>query len=73
MQRDAVCGKDLRHEPYVFSVEHRGERYSFCSLPCRRAFEAQPEQYARPALARAFGRFLAFLRSEDREGGGTCC
>lgn len=73
MLSDAVCGRDLRGEQYAFSLDYQGERYAFCSMKCRRAFEAAPKKYARPALARAVSRFVAFLKSAKREGGGRCC
>lgn len=71
--RDVICGQDLSREPYVFRLDYKGDTYAFCSLRCRRVFEAEPEKYARPVLARALGRFVGFLKSQGDEGAGKCC
>jgi YHS domain-containing protein len=43
---DPVCGMNVREQSAIFSAEHDGETYRFCSEACRSKFEADPEQYA---------------------------
>ncbi len=71
--RDVVCGKELRDEPYVFSTDYKGDRYTFCSVQCKRTFEAEPQRYARSGLARTMARLVGFFRSPSRDDGGSCC
>lgn len=74
MGHDIVCGQDLSRELYVFSQDYNGESYAFCSMKCRRAFAGEPQRYARGiTLATMLGRFVHFLKAEDRETGGGCC
>jgi toluene monooxygenase system protein A len=51
------------------TIQHRGERYVFCSAVCRSLFEREPERYAghkdvvkRVLAGEAPGNLLAFLR-----------
>lgn len=73
MIRDPVCGADVTHEQYVFCLEYKGDKYCFCSVQCRRRFETEPKDYARPALARAVGRVIRWLKAEQGDGVGTRC
>ncbi len=69
---DVVCKHDVSREPYVFSFDYKGETYRFCSMRCRRLFEATPGAYAR-ALPRLWRQLVRFFRAEDKESGHSCC
>jgi len=43
--KDSVCGMDVREEDAAGVSEYRGRRYFFCSIPCKKAFDADPERY----------------------------
>lgn len=40
---DPVC--NMRIEPGVFTSEHNGKAYYFCSDYCKTQFDADPSQY----------------------------
>jgi len=42
---DPVCGMDLQSRSEVFTSEHEGKTYRFCSEACRSKFEQSPQQY----------------------------
>jgi trehalose synthase len=44
--RDPVCGMQVRSDR-ALSLEHRGERYYFCSESCRHQFAQVPERFLR--------------------------
>jgi trehalose synthase len=44
--RDPVCGMQVRSDR-ALSLEHRGERYYFCSESCRHQFSQVPERFLR--------------------------
>lgn len=43
---DAVCGMTFEEAKAVGTIMYLGEAYYFCSEPCRRQFQAEPERYA---------------------------
>jgi len=43
--KDPVCGMDVREEDAVGISDFRGQRYFFCSLACKKAFDEDPEKY----------------------------
>ena len=51
MQRDPVC--DMEVDPAISSLksEFQGQTYYFCSLACKQAFDANPQEYANKAKA----------------------
>jgi xanthine dehydrogenase accessory factor len=49
---DPVCGMMVEVASARHVVEHGGERYYFCCLGCKRAFEKEPEKYAAQVSAR---------------------
>ena len=52
--RDPVCGMDVTPESAAGQSEYNGNTYYFCSVGCKKAFDAQPEKYlgqAAPAHA----------------------
>jgi YHS domain-containing protein len=48
MQRDPVCGMELRPGQEEASVNYQGRGYHFCSVECRQIFEQDPQRYASP-------------------------
>ncbi len=42
---DPVCGMEVDRATTKYTSEYRGQRYFFCSLMCRKAFEDDPERY----------------------------
>jgi len=44
-ESDPVCGADLNGMT-LFSAEHEGHTYHFCSSECQAAFKAHPERFA---------------------------
>jgi len=46
MVRDPVCGAAVDPAGAGAMVEHRGERYYFCSAACREVFSAEPSRYS---------------------------
>ena len=51
VERDPVCGMELRPGQEEASVVYKGQAYHFCSVECRRMFEQNPEQYLGAARA----------------------
>ena len=45
--RDPVCGMELEERDVRFASDYQGRTYSFCSLSCKKRFDANPEQYLR--------------------------
>jgi YHS domain-containing protein len=45
MARDPVCGMDVAEEAPAATSEYLGQTYYFCSLGCKKAFDADPEKY----------------------------
>ena len=50
MLRDPVCGKRIHRNHAHAHVEYERVIYYLCCPLCQAAFEAAPEQYARPEL-----------------------
>ena len=48
MERDPVCGMELKPGQEAASLNYRGRGYHFCSVECRQAFEQDPKRYAPP-------------------------
>lgn len=44
---DPVCGVEIDAEKAVAVLEFDGQLQHFCSLECRRLFEAHPDHYVR--------------------------
>jgi YHS domain-containing protein len=47
MPRDPVCGKEVEHRTAFATADYVQARYYFCSEECSRAFEGDPDGYAR--------------------------
>lgn len=43
--RDPVCGMEVDPQRAPGTTLYRGRRFYFCSEPCKRAFDADPERY----------------------------
>jgi len=45
MAIDPVCGMDVDEKDAAGKSEYKGQTYYFCSLGCKKAFDADPEKY----------------------------
>ncbi len=45
MAKDPVCGMEVDPSTAQHTSEYQGQTYYFCSPGCKRAFEAEPQQY----------------------------
>lgn len=43
--KDPVCGMAVKADSAERWSEYRGETYSFCSVECKKAFDADPDRY----------------------------
>jgi Cu+-exporting ATPase len=46
MERDVVCGMQVDPVKAAGKSEYNGKTYYFCSVPCKKKFDANPSQYA---------------------------
>ncbi len=42
---DPVCGMSVEEEDAEGTSEYQGQTYYFCSMDCKEAFDANPEDY----------------------------
>lgn len=49
MAKDPVCGMDVDPATAKQKAEHQGKTYYFCSLGCKKSFEANPARFLDPA------------------------
>jgi YHS domain-containing protein len=47
--KDPVCGMDVDPRTATGKSELKGQTYYFCSAGCKKAFDAEPEKYVKPA------------------------
>ncbi len=40
-----VCGPEEEMEGLAFSYKYKGQKYSFCSIDCMKAFKNDPEKF----------------------------
>jgi Cu+-exporting ATPase len=45
LQKDPVCGMEVREDEAAGVSEYQGRKYNFCSLHCKKSFDADPEKY----------------------------
>jgi Cu+-exporting ATPase len=45
--RDPVCGMAVDMMKAVIQSDYEGQTYYFCSLGCKRAFDIDPQHYAK--------------------------
>jgi Cu+-exporting ATPase len=43
--KDPVCGMVIEDSEAAASSEYKGQRYHFCSVPCKERFDREPEKY----------------------------
>ena len=48
---DPVCGMQVDPQSAARTAEYGGQTYYFCAPACKRAFEADPEQYLEASSA----------------------
>ena len=46
MERDVVCGMQVDPAKAAGKSEYNGKTYYFCSVACKKKFDANPNQYA---------------------------
>jgi len=45
MAIDPVCKMEVEEDKAAAISEYQGEKYYFCSLPCKKSFDENPEKY----------------------------
>ena len=45
MERDPVCGMELRPGQEEASITYQDRTFHFCSVECRKRFEQKPKDY----------------------------
>jgi len=45
MPVDPVCHMEVDEKKAVASSEYKGQRYYFCAVGCKKAFDKDPEKY----------------------------
>ncbi len=45
MAKDPVCGMDVDEKTAAGQSEYKGQKYYFCALGCKKAFDKDPEQF----------------------------
>jgi YHS domain-containing protein len=45
MAKDPVCGMDVDEQTAQHKSEYNGKTYYFCAPGCKRAFDANPQQF----------------------------
>ncbi|MDH5406721.1 MAG: YHS domain-containing protein, partial [Candidatus Aminicenantes bacterium] len=48
MPKDPVCGMQVSPSKAAGSTKYKGKTYYFCSLACKKKFDADPARYLRP-------------------------
>ncbi len=65
MIRDPVCGMTIEKEKAAGESNHNGETYYFCSKPCKKQFDADPEKYFQPNEAGKTDDNKSHIHSEE--------
>ena len=47
MERDVVCGMQVDQSQAAGASEYNGKTYYFCSVSCKKKFDANPAQYVK--------------------------
>ena len=42
---DPVCKMEIEENKAVVTSEYKGKKYYFCCIPCKKAFDQNPEKY----------------------------
>ena len=69
---DPVCWMRVSGERKDFRATHLMRTYCFCSEDCRRAFEADPEEYLEVASPRRKGWWKRYLGRLNKSTGDSC-
>lgn len=48
---DPVCGMQVNIQKMALKSEYQGQTYYFCTIACRKAFDAHPEKYVSRGFA----------------------
>ena len=51
MERDPVCGVEIRPGFEAANINYQGQTYHFCSVECRDLFREKPSQYVSKAAS----------------------
>ena len=43
--KDLICGMEIEAATAAGTSEYEGQTYYFCSIGCKKAFDANPEEY----------------------------
>ena len=46
MERDVVCGMQVDPAKAAGQSQYNGKTYYFCSIACKKKFDANPSQYS---------------------------
>jgi len=49
MAIDPVCKMEVDESKAVATSEHKGKKYYFCAVGCKKSFDQNPEKYLCPA------------------------
>ena len=55
MAKDPVCGMEVDEATARHTTQYQGQTYYFCAPGCKKAFEADPQQYLRPGHTPSMG------------------
>jgi YHS domain-containing protein len=55
MAKDPVCGMEVDEATARHTTQYEGQTYYFCAPGCKKAFEADPQQYLRPGHIPSMG------------------
>jgi len=45
MAIDPVCHMEVKEDKAAATSEYKGQKYYFCALGCKKAFDKDPEKY----------------------------
>jgi YHS domain-containing protein len=52
MAIDPVCGMKVDEKKAAATSDYKGQKYYFCALGCKKAFDQDPEKYLSRAIRR---------------------
>jgi YHS domain-containing protein len=55
MAKDPVCGMEVDESTARHTAQYQGQTYYFCAPGCKKAFEADPQQYLSPGHTSSMG------------------
>ena len=45
MAKDVICGMEVDESTAAATSEYKGQKYYFCAVGCKKAFDQDPEKY----------------------------